>query len=898
MVTPVAFAAAAAWTATLWSVAAAETSPIVTRLAGDYADFLVEDDGEVVVFPSAPWKPTRVWSGGRWSSRSDLRWDGLLRRCERTPAGRWLILTVYGARRARLYEYQKGRLQEAGKLPGRFFRATFHLAPDGAVWILSRNGVAYRWKKGKLLVHPFRSRARGGERTDYLAARVLDMPGAGAWFWAAADSSSSSEAAPIRGFEQYFKGRWRSIPVAAAEAGVPDWVKPPSRLAGAVRLDALHILCGARYGGLAVVDVRDGKQRDLALPLPGKRCCAFLYRSATGRILLLAGRRPCDSPCFDEKGRRGVLLEADLPRRRTRALLSGVDYEAPSYAMGRPTAETPAGVFIAAAGGGLVFAPAGGGKARRIDWRRGFPLAHVKRLRIRGDRLYALDSFDGFLIANWRKLIAERAAETKNWEFLASRIQPTLGPDGSFWHITPDAPPRLRGLVDGAWREFSSADGPLTIENCKYITVDTKRRLWLIAYRPVCFLEGRTWREFDSLDQAYAAVAREEKRNPNFRVGWPTDLYFPAFAGDGRVAYRGEDTLHSFDGKEWRVFGREEGIPFGRPFTPPFYHGGRLSLIEQGVVLQRIGGEWRSPAAPVPNPYPALWTETFLRDIPKDFPGPREGIIFRRCDNRGVMWVGTSAELYCGKEGVWTRFPTGPRTPLPLLGEPRRILVAPAGDVWFLSRRATWRIAHYRPPHAAPRLAWVQPPPKTATGPEIPLRVRCSLVAGSWRLCWRLDRGATRRRECDAPDQRVALQNLPNGEYELEVWAYDDLLRQSPVLTRRFRVKRDYARETAGLIQRLRSPDFAERERAVKALVALGPIALPALRKAAGGDDDDVAWWARAAIQAIERACRHADRGRKPPRRAARKPVPRPRLVIKCVPRRRRGPQAPIMEQP
>ena len=54
------------------------------------------------------------------------------------------------------------------------------------------------------------------------------------------------------------------------------------------------------------------------------------------------------------------------------------------------------------------------------------------------------------------------------------------------------------------------------------------------------------------------------------------------------------------------------------------------------------------------------------------------------------------------------------------------------------------------------------------------------------------------------------------------------------------------------LVRKLGSPDFEEQGKAAKALEQVGPAALPALRKAAGGDDADLSAWAGRIIPRIE----------------------------------------------
>ncbi|HZT82601.1 MAG TPA: HEAT repeat domain-containing protein, partial [Gemmataceae bacterium] len=106
----------------------------------------------------------------------------------------------------------------------------------------------------------------------------------------------------------------------------------------------------------------------------------------------------------------------------------------------------------------------------------------------------------------------------------------------------------------------------------------------------------------------------------------------------------------------------------------------------------------------------------------------------------------------------------------------------------------------------------------------------------------------------------VAGRAAPPAE---ETAADEKLLKEAKVATDgpgllaflRKRVPDDEGRQkVAALVRRLGSDDFPAREEATKALVAVGPPALPLLRQALNDPDAEVKRRARGCIEAIEKA--------------------------------------------
>jgi len=124
---------------------------------------------------------------------------------------------------------------------------------------------------------------------------------------------------------------------------------------------------------------------------------------------------------------------------------------------------------------------------------------------------------------------------------------------------------------------------------------------------------------------AYAAVAREEKDNPGFRVGTPADLYYPAFSGDGRVAYRNEwHRICFIEGarRDAASMGyADKDLEHGFSGLP-FYVAGVLTIRHgsKDLFYQLRDGAWQLAVGPIASPYPLNQLSPGIRNCRRAFP--------------------------------------------------------------------------------------------------------------------------------------------------------------------------------------------------------------------------------------------------------------------------------------
>jgi hypothetical protein len=833
-------------------------------MPGTSREFIMDADGSVVLFAG----DVSRWHTGKWSQADTLRPEGDVYDAVPSPDGKWFIASMRSPQEAILYQYDDARLSQVAVVSGRFQdMMTLHLAPNGTVWIATKEPTVYSVKDGKTIAHklaPGVSSTGSPElpsslfspfgTTNYSAfippILSLSIPGHGLWFWSHADyrANRATESLALKGFQVYDEGQWREMSHSGGLLG------------GAALIDSTTILCASRYKGLFSLSVSDGSIKNVNWALPDKESCIFLHSTPSHHVLAITAQPIASSQLTrNAEGAFGKLVVFE--NGRAKVLFDGMDYGEGSFDKGRPVVDTPQGTFIASIGGGIVFVPSDASQARRFDSRFNVPTLNVDRMRVLGNTLYLLDRVKGLAIVDWPKLLRmTESTEIKDrWNIYRISAEPVVAKDGAIWWLDANkAPGQLNCRQDGNLKQVSPEDSRFNMAFVRSIAADTKGGIWLLpqstAMPVACFNYGK-WRTFSQSDTAWSSIALEEKENPGFGFKGNCTVC-PVFGGHGRVAYRdlSSRSIRFFDGAAWQTI---------TPLSPNggfivnellSFENGVLTVRNSGGYFQFIEGQWqlkseqitRSDIAPPSSNRGAKY-------IPPDsFPGDKSRVTISLKDTADLSWVGSSEELYRGAEDMWVRFPTI-GTPLFAAENISHVLLDGSGDLWFVLRNgASMQLAHYRVTGRAPTLEWEKPPASLIKSAKAVISCRVSHSMDKRALLrYRIDGGSWRQISWASPTQEIVAENLPNGMHEVEVRAYDSLLRSSQPLTSTFEVKRDYDAETRNLISQLSIPNM--REAAARALVSIGMPAVSALTAQKEKADSQLRWWLQAILDEIGR---------------------------------------------
>jgi len=156
------------------------------------------------------------------------------------------------------------------------------------------------------------------------------------------------------------------------------------------------------------------------------------------------------------------------------------------------------------------------------------------------------------IIAGFHVFRDGQSEERPAWSVAIAAASVHLAPDGTIWLVAAEVPGRLPHFDGQTWSETSPEGSSVRPQDLDYLTTDTRGRVWLIdrdGTKQTAVLENGRWRTFSPREIAYSTIALEEKGHADFRLGTPGDPRYPAFAGDGRVAYLNEwSRICFFDG--------------------------------------------------------------------------------------------------------------------------------------------------------------------------------------------------------------------------------------------------------------------------------------------------------------------------------------------------------------
>jgi hypothetical protein len=819
---------------------------LITFRAGFGREFIVDADGSIVLWDGAAYR----WQAGKWGESGIIRPEGMVYDAVRASDGNWFVVSQRSQQEAVLYRYDGSNLMRVAVVPGHFPNgAALHVAPDGTVWITTAGPAIYGVKDGKTTVHELLPGVTLQNNLAFFPQTFsLEMPNRGLWFWSYGNyrANRATEFVAIQGFQVYDNGQWRTSQHSGGLLG------------GATPIDSNTILCASRFKGLFSLSTADGSVKNVDWTLPDRESCVFLHKNLAGYVLAITAE-PMFMPQLkrNEAGSVGKLVVS--ANGQSRVLLDGVDWGEGRFDKGRPVVDTPGGTFIAAAGGGVVFVPSNASQARRLDWKFNIPTANVDRMRVHGSLLYLLDRSRGLAILNWEKLLSQPESPERNrWSIYRTTAAPAAAGDRAIWWFDANsAAGQLNCWRDGQLTHFSLEGSMVAAVAVDLVVPDTKGGIWLVPQQDVqsvaCLNKGK-WRTFSSCEAAWSTVALEEKDNPGFKLTRIGPLC-PIF-DNGRAAYR--DLLrriHYFDGKTWltityapsnvSMYG-DEPISFVERFLTVQFRSGQYQLIE---------GQWK-PRSGVAQPYSngfAAEGSGASRIPPDSFPGDKSRITISLRDEVDTSWMGNLEELYRGIGDVWTRFPT---TGTPLFAAERLsdVLVDGSGDLWFVFQDAlSRRLARYLSRGKAPALEWAKTPDLQIGKAQAVFSCRVQRMEGRGWLRYRKDGEAWRQGPLTSSEQEIVLDNLTNGPHDVEIRAYDELLRPSQSLKVAFEVKRDYQVEIRDLISLIKSYDLNQRETAARALVSIGPAAVPALTNLKEKAEPDLRWWIQAILDEIDR---------------------------------------------
>lgn len=826
---------------------ASMSEALVTYKPGAFSEFIVAPDGDILLFPASYDGRVVRWRDGKWQESTALYTEG--RVCDAVPGtnSTWMLLSAKSQTEVILYKYQDGKLQLLTRVEGKFEKPALHAGADGTLWILSAEGVAYGMKGAEKSVHEFGPALRKENwYVYYPSTEAIEVPGRGTWFWSHFELSPADfgyDKPAIDGFHVYDGETWRIVSCLG------------DKLGGAVLATNGVIICGTRYKGVYAISKATEDVTHVFWRLPYDEHCVLLHAMPRGRFLAITA--PLSSFMRmppRKRGWIGSLLAVE--RNTTSVLLNGVDFRQVCRDKSRPVVDVEGGTFLATAQAGLLFVSADCSTVRRIDWRHGFPLPNADRMRVAGDRLYLLDRERGFAVVDWRSLLTqEELPSSGNWEVWETASDAYTSSEGAFWYVTVDETSTLVRSDGLSETTYPLQDREFPVNSLWYITSDTKGRIWLISNfetHRTAFLENGSWRTFDLRETAYSTVALEEKGNPGFQIGGPTDSCFPAFAGDGRVAYRNEwSRICYFDGEKWDYGYGDSKIDGRSPDGPPWYSDGVLTASAGGTCYQLVGGAWKAAHKDTNPSYANSRRGREEIELSKSFPGDPARCSVRLRDSDGTVWAGTVEDLFRGVGDVWVRFPTM-GTPLRMGQGISQVLIDRAGGLWFTLTGGDYRrLAYYRSRGVLPRLQWESKPVENATTGTVAFSVCIAGKAGRHVVSWKCDDGEWNTSSSDGSTDRIVLKHLTNGSHTCRIAVYDDLLRKSEELTHRFEITRDYETEIKNHLAILKSGTSRQREDAVRALVEIGKPALSALETELTHADPDRAWWIKATLGEI-----------------------------------------------
>lgn len=821
---------------------------------GLFSEFLIDSNGCPILFPANPIGPVlRKGQDGKWD-KMEFFTERTIYDVVSTGQNAWLLIeqggTVGpggGCAGMKIYEFNGSSFKLKVQSACPYDSPLLNVDENGA-YVISEQGGRF------ILNNTQHARSHYCHRARLLS---VNLPGYGLWFWShieyAALNCDCFEKYPSKLFLVCKSNRWHS---AAC---------PSSKLGGMVLISSNTVVCGAPYKGFFSVKV-NSPDPDYAgqlsttvqmLPwhVPTNEQCIFLHYQPSGLyIIISASAVDGENRVPAKNGYLGSLTI--IENNQERVILSGVDFGPVRHDKGRPVVDTPVGAFIARGHSGLMFVSTNPIVCWQSDWRHGFPLPNIDRMRVKDDKLYLLDRKRGFVIADWHKMInCPLTQKDKDWKEYISASNPMLSEDGTMWFLTADAPPTLRHL-NGEQMEDVAIENSFKANQPPYqLAEDSAYRIWIdsgCVTGQVAVSDQNKIISYASRDEAYVDYTVKERKHFNYRIQNPFLHYTPVFSGDGRVAYYTKTGIRYFSDMSWSEYNTSNSFGGKLLSYPPYFEKGALSVYAGDSLYQLKNGRWiESPKKMYKrkkNINYLNWGADIL--LPDSFPGGKTNCPIKLRDNIGTLWAGSQDKLYRGVGDYWMPFDTA-ETPLIMAETISSVIIDGSGGIWF--ETGGWdykRLAYYYHSDPTLKLEWAKPPLKKTTTGDIEFYVQSSPFDNP--IIFQYDNNQWKQIKSDSRIRQISFEYLRNGQHTLCVRVFNKQLNYFTTLAHTFKVDADYVAKSRNLILQLKADNFEQRENAARQLVAIGDTALAELRHAKAINNDH-AWWIKAVSDQILR---------------------------------------------
>ncbi|MGA3324845.1 MAG: hypothetical protein ABSF45_10255 [Terriglobia bacterium] len=552
------------------------------------------------------------------------------------------------------------------------------------------------------------------------------------------------------------------------------------------------------------------------------------------------------------EGRFGTLWR--LQEGEWKRVINGIDMRSPSLTDApRSFVVTLAGLWLGAYGTGPWFLPAKLGEPAHIDWRYGFSLEGSEGLTA---------------LSDGRVLVVAANAGTmafKPAELLASFQSPagvqTLNP---LRVLVADRHNHLWGFLSGNRMGISEWDGktwtdhalPENLDPMRFgsFGVDSQDRIWLLpdCQGVACILNP--WPgNIETYPDVSAALQAQLPIRASFHVQGDR-LMVPAFTPDGRIGYRDAcSQAHYFNGQTWQTW-RPQDIDTARRGSfdgPPFFdRAGNFALNIAGRTWEYIQAEgWRTTTYEK-----GLGTDQ-ERQAPQSPPPPPgceisnpESVVQ---DRLGIYWLTSRGQLYRAVPGLCVpQFSPGERQPFGDLRTIRTALIDPQGNAFLETYfHGHPQVGEYVIMKARPPLPQTKLHATVEAAGSVRLQFETEIKGKVW-FTWRIDGGDWTP---PTPSAETTVNWLANGKHTIAVAALDERLQIDPnPPTAEVTIYVDPQAQIAALIEKLKDPNYTERDAAVAGLVRQPALALPLLQSARATAGADQRWWIDSAIQQIQ----------------------------------------------
>ena len=449
---------------------------------------------------------------------------------------------------------------------------------------------------------------------------------------------------------------------------------------------------------------------------------------------------------------------------------------------------------------------------------------------------------------------------------------------------------RLRQKPDGTWCAVSATNGGCVVvfgpqgkeytasvpsgfrvQNLYYLSTDSAGGVWLFPSSGLntAYHDGRDWHIYQP-DPAHGLRYHSKEigfeaqlaKGENYRIGVPTDQYYPTFTRDGRILYQNEwRRVCYFDGKQWHApYGNNE-VGGSTVADHPFFHEGKVTVRVGAKCYQMPEHAWSKTVDDRDETRP--WQE--VPAVPQPFSqhaAPRAAVAGLdgcpipasertwQLSAEGWTWVGSLTTLAVSPGKEWIEIPIA-GTPLT---DARRIneIITDAHGRWFFGETDArpYRYTVYQ----ADQLTVQTGPASLGTvnrpSASLTLAWQANRPAAALWLRYRVDEGPWSALRPCGPIEPGALVTKGRHRLQIELVGRRELIRSAP-LNYDFEVGYDLQQLIPALVTQLGAAGFAEREQAAQELLLLGPVAVPFLTDAAKHTDPEVRLRARDLLSAL-----------------------------------------------